>query len=112
MEVASEIENLYRNNFTFPTLKTLFPAADLKKMKQFDFSNYNLRTKIYWSVMLCLSLIALGFAIYKIAGFSFVEFLFLGGSLVVSLLINKYQFNIKGTQTAVSAKELVRSLRY
>ena len=76
-------------------------------MKKFDFSNYNLQTKIYWGAMLCLSLIALSFAFYKIAEFSFVEVLFLGGSIVVSSLINKYQIKIKGTQTAVSAKELV-----
>ncbi|CAN5467040.1 hypothetical protein BH20ACI1_BH20ACI1_04590 [soil metagenome] len=76
-------------------------------MKKLDLSAYNLQTKIYWSVMLCLSVIACGFALYKIAEFSFVEFLFLGGSLVVSSLISKYQFKIKGTQTAISAKELI-----
>ena len=76
-------------------------------MKRFDFSNYNLQTKIYWSAMLCLSLAASGFAIYKITEFSFVEFLVLGGSLVISSFVNKYQFKIKGTQTTVSAKELV-----
>ncbi len=57
--------------------------------------------------MLCLSIIASGFALYKIAEFSFVKFLFLGGSLVVSAFVNKYHFKIKGTQTAFSAKELV-----
>ena len=76
-------------------------------MKQFDFSIYNLQTKIYWCAMFCLSIIACGFAIYEIAEFSFVKLLFLGGSLVVSLLINKYQFKFKGTQTVISAKELV-----
>ena len=75
-------------------------------MKKLDFSGYNLQTKVYWGAMFFLSFIAVSFALYKIVIFSFVECLFLGGSIIVSLFINKYQFNIKGTQTNISAKEL------
>ncbi|MGI8638620.1 MAG: diguanylate cyclase [Pyrinomonadaceae bacterium] len=76
-------------------------------MKKFDLSGYNLQTKIYWSAMLILCLFALSFAVYKSAEFSFVQFLVLGGSLVISSLINKYQIKIPKTQTTISAKELV-----
>ena len=76
-------------------------------MKRIDLSGYNLRTKIYWHTMLCLSVIALGFAVYQTSKFSFIEFLVLSISLVVSSLINKYRLKISGTQTAISAKDLV-----
>ncbi len=76
-------------------------------MKKFDLSGYNLQTKIHWSAMLVLCLFALSFAVYNSFGFSFVQFLVLGGSLIISSLINKYQIKIPKTQTTVSTKELV-----
>ncbi len=76
-------------------------------MERFSLSNYNLKTKIYWCAMLCLSFFALSFAVYKVIEFSFLQFAVLGVSLVISLLVNKYQIKIPNTQTTISAKELV-----
>ncbi len=77
------------------------------KMELFNLSEYNLKTKILWCVMLCLSLFALSFSIYKLTSFSLLQFAALGISLFVSLVINKYQIRIPKTQTYISAKELV-----
>ena len=72
-----------------------------------DLAEYNLQTKVYWYVMLCLSFVALAFAAYKLTAFSLVQFLMLGGSLFISSIINKYQIKIPKTHTAVSAKEMI-----
>lgn len=72
-----------------------------------NLSEYNLQTKIFWYVMLCLSFVALGFAAYKLTAFSWQQFLVLGGSLIISAIINKYQIKIPKTQTSLSAKEFV-----
>jgi len=76
-------------------------------MEQFRLSDYNLKTKLYWCAMLCVCLFALSFAGYKVAEFSLLQFAVLGVSLVISLLVNKYQIKIPNTQTSISAKELV-----
>ncbi len=72
-----------------------------------DLAEYNLQTKVYWYAMLFLCLVALGFAAFKLTDFSFLQYLVLGGSLVTSAIINKYQIKIPKTQTAISAKEFV-----
>ena len=76
------------------------------KMELFNLSEYNLKTKIYWCVMLSLSLFALCFAVYKVTSFSLLQFAALGVSIFISLLVNKYQIRIPKTQTTISAKEL------
>lgn len=77
------------------------------KPELFNLSEYNLKTKIYWFVMFFLSLFALSFAIYKLVGFSVLQFAALGVSISISILVNKYQIRIPKTQTVLSAKELV-----
>lgn len=78
-----------------------------KNLDLFNLSEYNFKTKIYWCLMSCLSLFALGFAVYKLVGFSLLQFAVLGFLIVISLLVNKYQIRIPKTQTVISAKELM-----
>ncbi len=77
------------------------------KMARFSLSDYNLKTKIYWYVMLYLSLFALCFGVYIVIEFSFLQFAVLGVSIVISPLVNKFQIKIPKTKTTISAKELV-----
>lgn len=57
--------------------------------------------------MLCLSVIPLGLALYFCTDFSVLQFLVLGVAFAISVIINKYRYKIPGTQTNISAKELV-----
>ena len=76
-------------------------------MKRLEFSSYNLQTKIYWGALLILTLIALGFAAYKLLGFSLLNFVFLGGAVIASSLVSQYRLKIQRSQTVFSAKELI-----
>ncbi len=75
-------------------------------MKKFDLSIYDLPAKVYWCVIFGLSLLTLGWSVFT-ARFSFVQFLVLGGSLIVSSLVSNYRIKIPKTQTAISAGELI-----
>ena len=76
-------------------------------LKNIDFSEYSFGTKIYWGAMFCLSLTALGFSVYCFLNISVLQISTLIISIVVSAILNKYQYRINKTQTVLSAKELV-----
>lgn len=77
------------------------------KDEKFNSPEYNLPTKLYWFTMLCLSLAAFGFSAYLCIGLSAVQLTTLLVGVVVSVLLNTYQFKIPKTQSVISAKELV-----
>jgi diguanylate cyclase (GGDEF)-like protein/putative nucleotidyltransferase with HDIG domain len=72
-----------------------------------DLPEYNLPTKLYWGIMLCLSFAAFGFSAYMSLGFSIIQITTLLVGLAVAALLNQYRFKIPKTQTVISAKELV-----
>ncbi len=76
-------------------------------MKDLLPSKINPRERIYWYIMLCLSLAPLFFAVYKGIGFTASQLIGLAVVFVVSTIVNKYNFTIPGTQTNISAKELI-----
>ncbi|MEK7722780.1 MAG: hypothetical protein AAB336_00365, partial [Acidobacteriota bacterium] len=75
-------------------------------MNQFDLSNYNPQTKIYWSVLLLFSIGAIVLAFLGIASFSLVQIVVLAVSIVVTALINQHQPKLETLRTNISAKEL------
>lgn len=70
-------------------------------------SEFGFGIKIFWSVMLCLSLAALGFSVYNSFNLSFRQILTLAIAVFISAILSSYQFRIKNTQTVLSAKELL-----
>ncbi|MET0751822.1 MAG: diguanylate cyclase [Pyrinomonadaceae bacterium] len=76
-------------------------------MEESNPSEYNLTTKIYWGVMLCLSFAAFCFSAYLCRELSLVQIVTLVISMVVAALLNNYEFKIPKTQTVISAKEFV-----
>lgn len=72
-----------------------------------NFSTDNPHVNIYWIAMLFLSLAAMAFAVYQIFSFSLLQFLILGISLTITMLINQYQKKKPGTQSVISAREMV-----
>ena len=67
----------------------------------------NLKTKIYWSLLLGISLVLCGFAVFQAAVFSLQEFLVLSGALAVSAFANQHQITIPKTSANFSAKEII-----
>ncbi len=76
-------------------------------MKDSDSSKLNPQERIFWYGMLCLSIAPLGFAILKGIEFTATQLLGLAVIFAISTIINKYSYKIPGTQTSVSAKELI-----
>lgn len=75
-------------------------------MNQFDLSNYNLQTKIYWSVLSLLSIGAIISAFIGNLSFSLVQIVVLAVSIVVTALINQDQPKFSKPKITISAKEL------
>lgn len=68
---------------------------------------YNLPTTLYWFLLFCLSIAALGYSAYLSLGLSAVQITTLIVGTVASVFLNTYEFKIPKTQTVISAKELV-----
>ncbi len=76
-------------------------------MQEISLSGYKLKTKIYLGILLCLSISAFGFSAFQLTGFSFLQFLVLGFSLLISAFANQHQIRIPKTSTDFSAKEII-----
>ena len=76
-------------------------------MKPFTLSNYNIQTKAYWGALLAFSLFALGTAFVRVLSFGFEQWLALGLSAVVCLIISQYTIQIPRTNGFLSIKEVV-----
>lgn len=76
-------------------------------MEKYDLSGENLKSKVYWAVMLGLSLVLLSFAALGLEVFSLQQFGVLVVALAVSVFANQHQVRIPGTATEFSAKEIV-----
>ncbi|MEP6901571.1 MAG: diguanylate cyclase [Actinomycetota bacterium] len=76
-------------------------------MEKMSLVGYNLKAKIFWSILLCLSLTLLGFAVFQLTEFSFRQLLVLGIGLVVSAFANQHQTKIPKTSSNFSAKEVI-----
>lgn len=93
------------DNRSFPP-QNLTLISEKIKVNQFDLSNYNPQTKIYWSVLLLFSIGAIVLAFLGIASFSLVQIVVLAVSIVVTALINQHQPKLETLRTNISAKEL------
>lgn len=67
----------------------------------------NRKSKALWYIMLPATLIALGFAGYQARSFSILQFLVLGVSLIIALIVNQHQITIPHIRKSFSVKELV-----
>lgn len=77
------------------------------KVNQFDLSDYNLPTKIYWSILLLVSVAVFGFGIFGSFSFSLPQILTLAGAILISSISNQHQLKIPKFKTYFSAKELI-----
>ncbi len=76
-------------------------------MEKYNLAGENLKSKIYWAVMLCISFVLLGFAALNLNDFSLEQFGVLAVALAVSVFANQHQVRIPGTATDFSAREIV-----
>ena len=67
----------------------------------------NQKSKPLWLVMLLVTLFALGFAGYQAFSFSILQFVVLGVSLIVTLIINQHQVTIPHIRKSFSVKEVI-----
>jgi len=74
-------------------------------MEKLTLSGENLKSKIYWSIMLVSSLCALGFAVIGFTDFSLHQLPVFGVALAVSVFAGQHQFKIPRTSVVFSAKE-------
>src|SRR5215204_1747257 len=77
------------------------------KMEELDLSGNNLKSKVYWAILLCASLVVLGFTAFGLDNFSLQQFGVLAVALAVSVFANQHQVKIPGTPANFSAKEIV-----
>lgn len=76
-------------------------------MKNFDLSEYNWRTKIFWCLLLGAAVGVVGFSAFKASSFTFSQHFTLAITLIISGLINQYQLRIPDTKIDFSARDLV-----
>lgn len=67
----------------------------------------NPQATAYLCVMFILSLTVSLFAVYKVFDSSFFQFIVLTVSLAVATIVSQYQWKIPGTQTIISAREMM-----
>lgn len=75
-------------------------------VKQFDLSDYSNVTKILGGLLFGLNVAALGWTVYGLFSYSFLQFVILAVSLVVAVLANQYQFKIPKTHLTVSPRKV------
>ena len=76
-------------------------------MEELNLSGNNLKSKIYWAILLGASLVLLVFAAFRLDDFSLPQFGVLAVALAVSVFANQHQIRIPGTPANFSAKEIV-----
>lgn len=75
-------------------------------MNQFSLSNYNLQTKIYWSILAFLSIGAVISALIGNLSFSFFQLVILVVALVVSAIANQHQPKLPKFKINIAVKEV------
>ena len=76
-------------------------------MKKFDLSEYDLKTKIYFCLTLCLSLAAVGYAVFKSFSFTGSQLTVLAVALVISVLVNIYRYKIPKTNSIFPVRKII-----
>jgi len=76
-------------------------------VKPLNFSSYNIQTKAYLGALAVFSLFALGTAVVSTLSFKVEQWLALGISSVVCLIISQYNIKIPRTNGFLSIKEIV-----
>ena len=76
-------------------------------MEELYLSGSNLKSKVYWAIMLCASLFLFGIAALGLENFSLQQLGVLAVALAVSVFANQHQIRIPGTAADFSAKEIV-----
>ncbi len=72
----------------------------------FNLSKYNLPTKVFWYLMMGLSIFALGVAALDILSLSARQLAVFLVALIFSLLVNQHEFSVPQTKIKFTAKEL------
>ncbi len=76
-------------------------------MNQFNLSGYNLQTKIYWILLMFLSVCAIGVAIYSGLDISLPQIVTLLTALIAASMIGQHQPKLPNSKMQFSAKGLV-----
>ena len=75
-------------------------------METHNLSGGNLKSKIYWSILLGASLVFTAFAAFQLENFSLQQFLMLAVALAVAVFANQHQVRIPRPATDFSAREI------
>jgi hypothetical protein len=76
-------------------------------VKEFNFSGYNLQTKIFWGLMLLSSVAVFALSVYASFSFSIPQFTVISVTLIISVLVNRQQFAIPQTKVKIRAQEFI-----
>lgn len=76
-------------------------------MEKLTLSGENLKSKIYWGIMLVSSLCAFGFAIFGFTDFSLHQLPVFGIALAVAFFAGQHEFRIPKTSVFFSAKQIL-----
>ncbi|HEY8563214.1 MAG TPA: diguanylate cyclase [Pyrinomonadaceae bacterium] len=76
-------------------------------MEELNLSGNNLKSKVYWTILLLASVVLLGFAALGLENFSFSHLVGLAIALLVAVFANQHQIKIPGTAADFSPREIV-----
>ena len=76
-------------------------------MKQFDLSDYNFQTRFYLYLIISVSFLILGFALFECFSFSVLQLMVLAVAIIVSILANLQSFDVKVTGTKFPTREII-----
>ena len=76
-------------------------------MSQFNLSGYNLQTKIYWFLLLLLSVSAIGFSIYGGLDISLPQIVMLLVGIITASMLGQHQPKLPNSRLQFTAKGLV-----
>lgn len=82
-------------------------GGENQRMKKIDLSDYNFLTKVYFCLMVCLSLAAVIFAGVKTISFTASQLTALTVAMIISVLVNIYQFRLPKIRTSFPTRKIV-----
>ena len=74
-------------------------------MKTLITSSYNLKTKIFWSVITVLSLITVGFSVFESVSYSFKDWMIFGVTAAVCIIFTQYRVKISNSAGYLLVRE-------
>jgi diguanylate cyclase (GGDEF)-like protein/putative nucleotidyltransferase with HDIG domain len=76
-------------------------------MKIIDLSEYSWQIKVLWCSALCIGIFALGYTGFGVFSYSISQFLVLGVTLFISVLLTQHAFILPGTHTKLPVSEMI-----